>query len=308
MGSFEFDFVHQVSIKSGWKYLADTCQVVLPRNLKFQGRSIKELLRVGDKLEVKLGYDGELQTEFQGYLTGISAEAPIKLKAEDKTWLLRQVTVSKSYKDANLKQVLTDILPAGTTFSSLDADLGPLRIDRLSVAQVLEQLRQKFGLQSYWRGEELVVGWPYPVLAPERIYNRSLNVIKSDLQYKTKDDVKLKVKAISNLPNGGKIEVSLGDPEGAERSLNYFNLSKAELQRTAERELERIKYEGYKGSFQAFGLPFCAHGDAAKFIDPNAEERTGVYSVDEVITTFGIGGFRRKISLGPKARVCAVNW
>lgn len=67
----------------------------------------------------------------------------------------------------------------------------------------------------------------------------------------------------------------------------------------ADDEIERLKYDGYKGSLTIFGNSFN-HGDIINLKDDSYPERNGRYLIKKVVTTFGQNGFRQKLELDTK--------
>jgi len=55
-----FDFVHSIEIDSSYENLTDTCKIVIPRKLVFEGLDLftgdNPIFKRGDKIEVSLGY------------------------------------------------------------------------------------------------------------------------------------------------------------------------------------------------------------------------------------------------------------
>jgi hypothetical protein len=68
----------------------------------------------------------------------------------------------------------------------------------------------------------------------------------------------------------------------------------------ADEEIERLRYEGYRGTFTTFGAPRIEHGDVIDLRSDAYPERDGRYLVRAVTTTFGVGGFRQEVTLDSK--------
>jgi len=308
IGDFVFGYVSELETDSSWQNLTDTCTIRLPRKLQFAGKSVKDLLRVGDAVTVQLGYDEELNTVFAGYLARIEPNIPLTLHCEDAMWLLKRNSVTFSLKEATLAQVLAAALPAGVSMGEVAAlQIGNFRASKMSAAKVLDTLKEQYGLVSYMKGGKLNCGFAYGFsgLSPAepKRFGLQENVASANLQYKLADDVRLKVKAISLKPDNTRTEVELGDEDGEQRTLHYYNLPEADLKKVAEADMQRLKYDGYKGSFTAFGAPLVAHGDVVALQDAEFAERNGSYYADRVKITFGAGGYRQEIELGKKALV-----
>jgi len=150
----------------------------------------------------------------------------------------------------------------------------------------------------------LHVGTPYLLTVEDRKKHKfdfEKNIISSDLEYKRKDEVKIKVKAISiSSKDNSKIEVTKGDKEGELRTINKVDLSKSQLEEEAIRQIDLLKYEGFRGSFESFGQPFTRPCDSVELTDPNVKERNGSYFVKSVSYSFGMNGYRQNVELDKK--------
>jgi hypothetical protein len=123
IGDKVFRRVNQVEISSTADRLEDTATIKLPTTarLEREGEYISEVetaktFSVGDAVTIKLGYNGALRTEFQGYVRAIHPNIPLEIECEDAIYLLKRKTVAKSWRTATLKQILQEIL-SGTTIS-----------------------------------------------------------------------------------------------------------------------------------------------------------------------------------------------
>ena len=303
VGEYSFDFVNELELSSAWKNVTDTGFLRIPRKLLLRGESIaagdNSLFKRGDSVEVSLGYYPELVSVFMGYVSDILPGSPFELRIEDSAFLFKQSSITKSYASITLKQLLEDLCPI--PFEALDADLGAFRITRANFAQVVRELKESYGLICWVRNGTLYAGLAYrPELMVEHVIDVQSQVIGDDLIYQREEDIRVKVKAISIQPDNSRIEVEVGDPDGEERTLNYYNLTMADLIATAEREIPKLKYTGYRGTFATFGAPTIDHGDSVEIQDLKTPERAGSYLVDEVITSQGMAGFRQRVTLGPK--------
>jgi len=303
IGKLQFSWVASVDIVSSWQLFTDTAEIKLPAHLKINKDELLGYLNFGDKVQIKLGYDDDLKTVFKGYVTDIEPGVPVTLKCEDEMWRLKQESITASARKMSVKKLLNQYY-TGYKHRFINIELGAMVIDNLNKVKVLEQLKGSFGLYAFFRGDTLYVGKQYDTeTARKHRFVLDYNIAGDSLAFKRKEQVRLKVKAIANQPDGSKLEITLGDDDGDTRTLNFYNLTKAELKKAAERELERLKYDGWRGSFTAFGQPLVRHGDVVRLEkqDQSKDDKTGNYFVDKVSYHFGTDGFRQKISLGPKA-------
>lgn len=310
IGGYKFPYCVDTETESSWENLTDTCVVRIPRKIRWGGISWFD----GDKLfrrrmpvTVQHGYDGSLKTVFTGYLSRIKPDTVIEFQCEDEMFTLKAAPITASYKSVSLRQLLTDHMPAGIPFQCPDVELGQFRITNASMAQVLEELKKTYGLISWFRDGKLYSGLAYwPELRTTHEFTFGLNIIDhANLEYWSKDEIKIKVKGISMKPDNTKIEIDdVGDADGEQRTLHYYNLSETELRKRCEEELDRLKVDGFTGDFTTFGAPLVKHGDVVVLKDPKGIKGNseGSYLVKRVRYTGGLGGLRQIIELDGQVR------
>ncbi|WP_338813658.1 hypothetical protein V9L05_20000 [Bernardetia sp. Wsw4-3y2] len=307
IGNFEFDFINEVQIESSWDSLTDTCTITIPKKLQWKGKDVVQganaIFQIGSVVRVFLGYDYAFELVFEGFLTRIEPKRPLKLYCEDAMWNLKQTEVKGlSQRNATVKSLLSDYYKG--ELKTFEADLGKFRIQNATLANVFEELDKNYSLKTFFRNGVLHVGTPYLLTADDRkkhSFDFEKNIIDSDLEYKRKDEVKIKVKAISiSSKDNSKIEVTKGDTEGELRTINKVDLSKAQLEEEAIRQIDLLKYEGFRGSFESFGEPFVRFCDIVELTDPNIQERNGEYFVKSVSYSFGMNGYRQNVELDKK--------
>lgn len=312
INGYFFDFVNEVEVSSSWDMVTDTAKITIPKKVTFEGKPIvvgaNSLFKRGDKVEIRLGYGTVLNTVFTGYISAIKPKLPIEISCDDEMYLLKKKLVEpKAYKSITLKNLLTELIGSTLPFeTNFDLTMENFRIgNNLTVAQVLEEIRKTYGVVSFVREGKLYVGFAYlEKLRKEHKFDFQQNVVTTDdLEYRRLDDIKLKVKATSISTSDKKkkrIEIELGDADGETRTLHYYNKTEPQLREIASQELLKLKYEGYFGSYEAFGEPFVRHSDVAVIIDQKVPEREGKYLIKSVNYTFGQGGYRQQIQLDRK--------
>jgi hypothetical protein len=313
IGGLVLDFVTDVAIESSWKDLTDTCTLRFPRKVLVLGSQLlPDVVKVGDRVEVRYGYDGALRTEFTGYVVGIKTGPPVEIQCEDDMYLLKRKPMTTAWRSVTLQQVLEYVRAQhGLSFPIQvlgTAELGKFTISQATGAQVFDALRKDYGIRCFFREGTLVAGDPYKAraTAPRHKLAMQANVVSHDLQYVRAQDVRLKVRAISHIEGAKKgrkrIVKEFGDLlDGELRTLNFVGVPEAELVKRGEAELKRLRFDGYRGTLTTFGIPLVEHGDVVTIQDSNYPEREGDFAVDKVSKSFGTGGSRRVITLGPKA-------
>lgn len=306
IGNYTFDHVVDIVISTSIDQLTDTCTIEVPRKISWQGKTIAlgedGMIRTGNRVTVKTGYDGNLQTVFKGYLKHIKPGVRVKLTCENEMYSLKQGSLKKTYKSVDLATLLAGILPAGIAYHPLNMDLGQILISNMSPAKVLEQLKSDFGLMAYFIDETLYVGFSYwPEIATTHNLAFKQNIIDdSGLEFIREEDVKIKVKAVSIQKNNTRIEKEIGDEDGDLRTLYFYDVPEASLESVAREEMQKLKYTGLQGSLRIFGEPYIVKGDVVDITDPDYPEKDGNYLVKGVEYRFGTQGYRQKIDLGPK--------
>ena len=292
--------VSAVDIETSVRNVCQSATITLPRNIgELQQQALKTLIKRNDKVQVYLGYDGNLDVlEFEGYVVRTGADTPVKIELRDGLWPLLQQSFNKAYKDTHVPALLKDLV--GDTFKvdALDATIGPLRFESCTKADAFKKLADDFGLVTYLKNGTVYCGKLLDADARTASYDQARNVKSSDLKYRIADEVKLKVTAKSVKANGDKLEVEVGDPDGEQRTLTYYGIRSAkELKKLAMADMEKYKYDGYEGGFKGFGIPVCQHGDRVQLADAQHPERAGSYLAESVAVSFGPGGFERDIKL-----------
>lgn len=304
---YRVNAVKNVSIKSTWHDTAETCKIELANLAKNMNAKIKE----GNTVKVELSQaltdsQDRFKTEFQGYISEVKNSIPFTLicQGEDYVWRRAKAT-SKFYKEIKISTLLKELFGDAVVVSDSlpDITLTKLRINRATPFEVLQKIKQQYFITAYFKGKKLLTGRPYLTEknTPTVRYNFEQNIIKDSLTVKTKSNVKLKVRAISILANGQKLEVETGDSGGAERVLYFRGITdQVRLKELAEIQLEKLKKDTIEGGFETFGIPFARHSYLAQLSSSKHPQKTGTYFIDEVQTTFNTSGFRRKVKLGKK--------
>lgn len=306
IGPYKFAGVHEVEVDSSWENQTDTCKIVFPRKVSWKGKALATgsdpLLQRKMPVSVKIGYDGENVEVFKGYVRDVSGEIPVRVECEDAMYLLKTGEVTKSYRSVTISQLMKDVVGDRVPYKvNAETDIGQFRISKATPAKVLGYLRENYLIRSWCRGGVLHVGLAYLVEQQrERSIRFDRNVIDHNLEYRQKEDVRLSLKAVIVKPGNGSETVEEGDPDGEKHTFHYYNVSVSEAKKLLQRETERLRYTGYRGSFTTFGKPDIRHGDIVNLSDPIFPERSGKYLVKRVRTTFGMNGYRQEVELESK--------
>jgi hypothetical protein len=296
----EIPFANDIEIDKSRKTLTNTAKISLARKMIIKTATgiislkrvdIDPYFRRGLQVEIFLGYNDDLTSMFTGYIARVDAKIPFTIYCEDEMWNLKQNSFTKNFGSVKVSEVVKYVYPGAAQV--VDLQIGGIVIKKASTAQVLQGLK-KFGLQCYFFSGTLIVDFAGVVhnKGKEVFYDFQKNIIDNDLEYKSSDDIRVKVRAVSKLHTGGKIEIVSGDNDGAEHTLHYVNLDKTALQKIVDAEIAKLKAPGFKNGFTTFGMPLVEPGDIAVLNDDNYKEHNGSFLVESVKTTWGGGGYR----------------
>jgi len=300
IGNFDFDYVHEAEITSGWESLTDTAVIKLPANLKLDKNKLKDLIKKGDAVTISYGYEPNMHLAFAGFVTGVKPTIPIEIECEDLMWKLKQIQVNDVARNETILSFLQRNLP-DFEIDSFEVDLPRFIASNISAAKLLDQIKSDFGLRSFIRDGKVTVGKQYdPEFATKHFVVLNETVKEDDLEYKSADDVKVKVIGISNMADGQKHEVEIGDPDGDSNTLNFYNIPVSQLKALTEEEAKRLIYDGWRGGLTLFGEPFVKQGDILTIQDNEDSDKVGSYWIDEVNYTVGVNGHQQGIKLGAR--------
>lgn len=311
--------IGELQIVSGFRQLTETATFVLPRRVKIAGRiqllDDAGIFREGDRVEIAAGYDGQPETLFNGFIRRIGVSFPIQIECENEAYRLKKMTVKpKEFKAAKLKDILEYVVPADIPVKASNMNLGRFLIAQtVTVSKVIETICAQYSTFAFFRGGTLYVGVPfwtdYQKIIP---FTYSQNIVNAaGLRYLRAEDAKIKIKAVSLTADNKKLEVEVGDSDGALRTFHYNDIQdKTDLKKTAERILAQIQYDGLQGTLEVFGIPVVRQGDAVDLDFARVEymeglrendRRNGKYLVEKVVTKIGFSsGYRQMIDLGKK--------
>lgn len=295
--------VTEIEYESSYKEITDRGSITIPRNVNyFKKNNVRDVFRRGDRITISWGYNGELVKEFEGYLSEVSADIPIVLKFENEMFAVKKIPVNFSAKSVTLQGLLKAIIPGYEIEALEGVTLGTVRLAKTQVGAVLEKLQADWGLYTYMKGNKVICGKYMTIENETAFFHLERNCVSTSLNYRKKEDIQIKIKAISTLSNGKKIEVeNIGDRDGNERQLTFYNITvKAELERLAKLEYEKYKVDRFDGSFTAFGIPTVRTGMKVILKSSLYEDRSGTYYVEKVTKRFSADGLRQEITLGDK--------
>ena len=307
IGGFRLRMVEKVSIKRSVELLSDTATITLPGTVFNKAINTEDKIKVGDAVEIELGYNDDLKPEFKGYLKAIKTDGgSLTLELEDDIYLFRKSVKDEEMKDASVKSILENICSQVGGFSvSCDYDFSydKFVINNATGYDVLKKIQDEASPNIYLKDKVLHVHPQYAEIFGEARYDFSRNIERdgTDLKYKSEDERKLLVVVEGTDETGATVSVEKGTTGGDKMTLKLPGVSsKSSLEQKAQSVLEQKVYTGYEGSFQSWLVPYVDAGYKVSITDPDYEIKNGTYYVISVETTFSQNGGVRKITLGKK--------
>lgn len=309
-----FDAFHSVDIELDMFKINQSCKIQIPTSarLDYKDKKVGESVQTasqfsrGDKISVWLGYDADLRLEFEGFIYRLNYKSPLELECEGYEYQLRSHCETKTWAKTTMLDVLkylisgTDIvLSDHVPDVSFTKFIIPANMTKL---EALQLIKEKYGMTIFFMGKTLYAGLAYVLDRGMVKYKLGYNTINSDdLKYRSADDVSLKIKAVWIKPNNTKVEAEVGDKEGSQRTLFFYDVSSVtELKKLATEEIKKYKYSGYEGKIKTFLQPFAQPGMKGKLSDPKYQERDGTYYITKTAVKADIGGGRRTVEFTVK--------
>jgi len=356
---FTFNFCNNFEALDSWVDLTNQAKIVFPKNIYVNDNNrliplggtntdklVNNLFRRGDQVTINFGYytydngneylDMPSEPIFKGYISKVNSKIPIEIECEDNMWLLKQIPCKPQTwpKTKSVEDLLRSLLK-GTDFTVnalVSTNVGDLVIQNESIAQLLARLQKDFRLESYFKGNELRIGFSIYKLEEAKTHNFIFqqNIISDSLEFMREDDVKLSAIVTSNIEKSegtnkkGQAKTKLvkkeiliyvkdkqfvyqskpenGDfpenIEGERRSINLINFTdEQKMFEAGKEELQKYYYTGFRGSFTTFAVPCVRVGDIVNLKDPILPDRDGKYIVKSVKYTGGVNGHRQEIEL-----------
>lgn len=305
IGDKRFTAVNAVTVKRSIYTLGATATIKLPvtsilRQAGLPATQVEtaQAVKIGEKVEIHLGYNNRNRLEFRGYVKALNLRTPIEIECEDEFYQCRK----RNLQTGGTVTLAGLLKKCGLTVGYAETlTLRNFAVPDKPVSSVLAKLTKNYGLSVFFDLEGKVYA-----CRPERVtgdtvkYELRRNVINDDnLQYLNRADVKIQIKAVCFKRDGTKIEAKKGTEGGTAKTLYFYDVADTkELATLCQRELDRQTRNGYDGSITAFLEPYAAPAMVADLTDPVYPDRSGRYYIETVETSFGQNGGRRKVEIG----------
>lgn len=305
IGKYRVQTLKSVKITTSVLNLSDIATIEMPGQYLNTWKRIEDKVNVGDVVTIKLGYDDNLETEFNGYLKRISRDNnSLILECEDALFLLNKSVVDKEYKSMNIKEILTDVLSQVDENLKIECDydytFDKMVVFKQKALDVLKKIHEETKANIWFEDKTLHIHPVYAERSGEKaeIFDTRVNIQSNELKWIDKGDKKVEIEVIYNKPDGTPKKEKFGS-SGGEKVTKYINSSsEADMKLAAESEYNLWNYSGFEGNFTGWLIPVVRAGGSVSLRDVDKPE--GKYYVTGVEIEFGQSGAKRKMTLGRK--------
>ncbi|MDR0814758.1 MAG: hypothetical protein LBN37_03285, partial [Bacteroidales bacterium] len=292
---YRLKLLDSVKIVKSVENLADTATIVIPGARMNIPLNFGEKIHEGDNVTIELGYDGNLQEEFKGYLKSISTDGgSISLECEDGLYVFRVTLENKEHKGIGLKSLLKLVVNEvnkinGATGNSTnytvecDYEFGydKFVVFRATAYDVLKKVQEETKANIYFAGDVLHVHPPYAEISNAKAVNFDFarNIEKSDLKYVESKDKNIEVEVTVLFPDGTRQTEKFGQPGGIKTTKTVSTTDRESMKRVAESEYNLWVYDGYEGSFTGWLIPYVEPAMKIHLHDADYPKKDGDYYV-----------------------------
>ena len=330
IGNFSFSGVDLVRISRSIHSVADTAVIRIPaickvkKGINVSGyQSTGALINDRDPVTISLGYNGQMQTEFQGFVKRRSLGMPLQLECEGFVQVLRlDIDVNNAFATTSAAQLLefvkTDYSGAPTGINVVVANDIPLlnvvlpHVNGVALCSAIRRFSQGalnlffINPTTLWCGSTYV---PYkngtdPFGIGTVNYRLGYNCIKDNalVQRTPSDPVQIVFQNTNAIGITTKVESAADLKYISRKAVSVLNNigDPATMQLLANEKMYQANYAGYMGTINGFLQPYCQPGWLANVVDDRYPERNGSYLVESTEVVFGNNGAQRRVELGPK--------
>ncbi len=332
IGSFNFSGVHEVRIQRGIKSIEERATIVLPTIAYVQkGKSVQKyttstLFSDGDAVNINLGYNGDVNTEFVGFVKRRGTGMPLVVECEGYSRLLRlNVNISGDFRTTpTTAKALLELAVQGTGITvqcDVDFQIKGIKLVKFNGVQICDIVKQvsDHTLSIFFiEPNKLWCGLVYSAYATGNTNAWNFPTINYRLGYNCVRDNGLKeripVEPVQVIFKGKYATGALlysASKEKAARS-KYTHLSSqindnTTMGKFAQEKAFMLNYTGYEGRLNSFLQPYATPGMDAYIVNNDLQELNGKYLIEETDVTFGTNGARRVLTIGPRVSFDTAN-
>lgn len=299
--------------EQSWQSLTNKATLTISKYIKgINQEQLREMFRIGDAVTISSGYNREHNEEFAGYITRLNDDRHLVMDLEDEMYMLKRGQLHFNKSKCKLKdlfdainKLMLEVHGKQYTLDVADAELGNVRIKGKTPCEVLQEIKDKYKLYTYFRDGVLISGKVYQSNEVRHVLNfdNERNIKGHSLEFNKAEDLKVRVKVTSVTSSGQLLTATAGDEDGAESEIGLYGINnQADLQKKADAKLALMKVDGYKGDINCYAVPFIRFGDEVQLRSAKFPERDGAYYVDATNLKYETGnGIERTVTIAKRA-------
>lgn len=298
----------ECEIEKNVENLADVAVITLPETVLNQALKVKDKIGRGSEVIIKAGYNGDLKTEFIGFVRDITTDGSLKIHCEDALFLFRKGIKDKMLKPTSVKKIAEYVCSEIGEGYKVVVE-GDLAYEKFVIYQangydVLMKLQEETHYNIYFDTEKKELHIHPPFIEKKDngyvIYCMQKNIEKSSLEYKKAIDRKFELTIEKTKKDGTVITEKIGQSGGETKTVKVGTLDAQSIKMRAESEFKEFAVDKYEGSFDAWLIPYCEPTYSAKIVDFDYPEQSGIYYVKSTKVTISSSGGVRSITPGIK--------
>ena len=305
--SWNLGILAECRIEKSVKNLADIATIVLPEADMNKILRVQEFISRGDEVQIRLGYDANLRTEFIGFVKEITTnDSSLQILCEDALFLFRKGVPNKELKPTTVKKIaqylVTSIDSSFKVVSDYDLPYDKFTIYQATGLDVLAKLQEETGADIFFdmKNKELHIHPAYTRKGGEADYSMQHNIENSSLEYKSAEDRKVEVTIESVGLDGKTTSKTVGQTGGEKITKKVGRISANAIKIIADTEYKNKMSPGYEGSFDAWLIPYIEPSFTVGIYDKDYPYKDGRYYAESVTTNFSESGGKRTITPGIK--------
>ena len=277
VGDKRMETARHISIKRSLNTLWERCEIHLPKRARLAGNgeaiATATAWEPGCAVSVQLGYNGSLQTEFEGYLYQIDQKNEVVLHCEGISYKLREHRAAMAESNISLKQYLMQALPAGIALNHCPEG-GLVNVNMAATGLDLITVLSAFCDDALWccllPGKQLWCGFAYSHIndggmlpgSEKRVYKTGLNLRQVPNVAKN-TAIARAVTYRHRLYSGERISATAGSGSPPYSKMLNMVAEQDLLQRLAREKYYMLQKEGADTVLHGFLQPYCQPGDVA---------------------------------------------
>lgn len=305
--SYKLALLASCEVFSSVDNLTDTATIVLPEAIMNEVLNFENKIDRGSEVVIQFGYNGDLRTEFTGYIKDITVnDSSLKILCEDALFLFRNSVPDVELKPTSLQEIGQYVIDNIDSSYRIDCTYN-INYEKFTIHQatgynVLSKLQEETKANIFFdtASKTLHIHPPYIEKGGVVYYSMQKNIENSSLEYKNRLDADFEITVESTDIKGNVQKTTSGTTGGEKITLKVGSMDKASMQRVADAELLRRSAPRYEGTFDTWLIPMVKPTYSARVKDEEYPEKTAFYYVQTVVTSISESGGKRTVTPGIK--------